>query len=306
MLSFTEFIIHLYAKSVFLMTKRKSIHPTEQEDLRIKERGILVLDNVRSMPVYNKPLIYPNVVIGLNLCGRVEVEYDMQKVEFCTHDISVVFPNHIINAKESSDDYRAMLLVISAEYFEQIKRLYPIGYQESLHFHWNAHFHLTDEQFRNILDFFKLIRSVSYSDNPRRLYMLNQLLEVMLMLMHEYRQKNGITSSTESPQNLLFAKFYDAITLHYAESHQVDFYASLFNLTPKHFSTVIKKQTGIPAHAWISEYIATQAKFLLRNKRQLTIQQISIRLGFTDQASFSRFFKKSTNISPTEYRDSEL
>ncbi len=34
----------------------------------------------------------------------------------------------------------------------------------------------------------------------------------------------------------------------------------------------------------------------------LTIQQISHRLGFTEQSSFSRYFKASTGMTPSEYR----
>jgi len=35
----------------------------------------------------------------------------------------------------------------------------------------------------------------------------------------------------------------------------------------------------------------------------MTIQQISQYLGFSEQASFSRYFKANTGLSPTEYRD---
>ena len=78
--------------------------------------------------------------------------------------------------------------------------------------------------------------------------------------------------------------------------------ADLFCLTPKHFATVIKEHTGINALQWINNYVIIQAKTLLRSRQQMTIQQIAHHLGFQDQASFSRFFKSQTGVTPTEYR----
>ena len=47
-----------------------------------------------------------------------------------------------------------------------------------------------------------------------------------------------------------------------------------------------------------------QAKALLLYQQRLTVQQIALRLGFADQATFSRFFKANTGLSPSEYRTS--
>ena len=63
-----------------------------------------------------------------------------------------------------------------------------------------------------------------------------------------------------------------------------------------------KTQTLWPSE-WIDRYVALQAKAMLQQQRHLTIQQVADRLGFTEQASFSRFFKTKTGLSPTEYRE---
>lgn len=119
--------------------------------------------------------------------------------------------------------------------------------------------------------------------------------------LQDYRRQNGIEEHRPSQREELFTNFYIAIENHYRESREVRFYAELFNLTPKHFATVIRQQTGINASDWISSYVIIQAKTLLQ-QRQLTVQQVALRLGFPDQAAFSRYFKKNTGISPTDYR----
>jgi AraC-like DNA-binding protein len=77
----------------------------------------------------------------------------------------------------------------------------------------------------------------------------------------------------------------------------------MFHLSPKYFSTLIKQETGISAGEWIDRYVTLQAKELITRCRNHTIQQIADDLGFCEQASFSRFFKKQTGMTPTEYRE---
>ena len=61
--------------------------------------------------------------------------------------------------------------------------------------------------------------------------------------------------------------------------------------------------SGIGASEWIARYVIIQAKHLLSHHPNVTVQQISDRLGFSEQASFARYFKKHTGVTPTEYRE---
>ncbi|MCR4582352.1 MAG: helix-turn-helix domain-containing protein [Prevotella sp.] len=81
------------------------------------------------------------------------------------------------------------------------------------------------------------------------------------------------------------------------------FYARLLSLTPKYFATVIKQTTGLSATQWINNYVIVQAKWMLQHEHHKTVQQIAHQLGFSEQASFSRFFKLHNGVSPTEYRE---
>jgi two-component system response regulator YesN len=57
----------------------------------------------------------------------------------------------------------------------------------------------------------------------------------------------------------------------------------------------------------LSEYVTqarlNRAKELLK-KTNMKIQDIAGAVGFESAAYFSRFFKKETNVSPNEYRES--
>lgn len=84
---------------------------------------------------------------------------------------------------------------------------------------------------------------------------------------------------------------------------RVQDYADALNLHPNYLSSVIKSKTGKNLTAWIAEKTLTEAKSLLQNAN-IPIKEITYRLGFTETAHFSNFFKKYEGVSPIVYRKS--
>ena len=85
---------------------------------------------------------------------------------------------------------------------------------------------------------------------------------------------------------------------------RVGFSVQLACLSAKHFSAVIKEETGHTAAHWIHNQVVAEAKMLLHMRHDLTVQAISDMLGFDEQASFSRYFRRETGLYPTEFRTS--
>lgn len=280
----------------------KALHPLEQQMALLEERGVLVIDDVRSLPMEGEPYVSPHLVIGLNHSGQVKAEYDMQPVEFGLHDISVVFPNHIVLGRETSADYRATLVVVSGTFLESLRN--RATYRNHLLYLQQPHFHLTDEQYAQVVKVIDVMRIVTQMDCATRTSMQEDMLAVFSQLLDEFRTQNSGVVAKRMPRDLLFSRFCDAIVAHHRESHEVRFYANLLCLSPKYFATVIKRNTGIAAGEWISNYIIIQAKSLLKNRQDMNVQQVGAYLGFPDQASFSRYFRHFVGMSPKEYRKS--
>ncbi|WP_240841752.1 AraC family transcriptional regulator [Acidaminobacter sp. JC074] len=77
--------------------------------------------------------------------------------------------------------------------------------------------------------------------------------------------------------------------------------ANMLGYSPNYLSDMLKKETGQTASEYIQKYMVDKAKSLLINK-EITINEISIILGFEQQANFSKFFKGKTGQSPSIYR----
>lgn len=78
--------------------------------------------------------------------------------------------------------------------------------------------------------------------------------------------------------------------------------ASLVGFNRSYLSRLYKQMTGKGLSEYIFEVRIHHAKTLLRQP-QLKIHEISDLLGFESPAYFTRFFKKATNLTPTEYRE---
>jgi len=284
------------------MADKQQIHPMIAQADTIKERGLMVFDNINRMPIYNEPFFTPLMVITLNLQGWVRAECDMQPVLYKQHEVSVLPPHHILNAQESSPDYCAMIIVLSEEFQEKMKMRYPNIYRDNFHYLHHPDVPLNDEQFDIIHQLFQAIATASRLNGERREYILGDLLDALFLQLQDFRHENGIDKHEPSPKEQLFNRFYQAITEHYRESREVRYYANLFCLSPKHFSTSIKQLTNINALDWINSYVTIRAKLLLRYQQDMSIQQVAYHLGFPEQSTFTRFFKTQTGVSPKDYQ----
>ncbi len=85
---------------------------------------------------------------------------------------------------------------------------------------------------------------------------------------------------------------------------EVSFYARQMGVSQKYLANAVKKAGREPMIYWINNVSLDLAKELLKDKR-LPIKSISIKLGFKECNSFTRFFRKHTGKTPGEYRDSK-
>lgn len=77
--------------------------------------------------------------------------------------------------------------------------------------------------------------------------------------------------------------------------------AAHFGLSPEYLSTMFKSENGNPLSEWIINCRLSKAIELLHDSN-MTIQQISHKVGYDDVRYFMRIFKKRLGMTPTQYR----
>jgi len=282
-------------------TKVDPTHPYIRQLNAIKEHDVVVIDDIASPPLVGEAYIASNCLVIVCHQGQI-INTDNEEYALREHDISVLLPDQIAIPLRVTPDFRATNVAVSRQFYNQLRLRYPYT-RRTAFFRRRPPCRLTEPQFATALHLVDAIRDVSRSSGKHRNEMLIQLLSVLFNLLGEYHVANYPDEDTG--RESLFSSFYEHIILHYRQSRELAYYANLHHLSAKYFATLIKAETGINATEWINSYTVVQAKMLLAARQDMTIQQISFFLGFSEQASFSRFFKSHTGVTPTAYREQQ-
>jgi AraC family transcriptional regulator, transcriptional activator of pobA len=130
---------------------------------------------------------------------------------------------------------------------------------------------------------------------------LNIVQAYLIALFYEMNKNSAQTFKSISAAEILSSKFKELIHNNIKTHHQVNYYASLLNVTPNHLNKSVKFVTGQSAAKWIEETILLETKYLLF-QTTFSVSEIALQVGHEDHSYFSRFFKKHEGITPIQYR----
>ncbi len=124
-------------------------------------------------------------------------------------------------------------------------------------------------------------------------------LLIDLLRIHEGRRRNASAFSRNRQEHLL-----NFTREHIGKKLMPSDLAAELELTPDYFSRRFRATFGKSPRLWLAERkIEAAEDFLLRSN--LSIFEISERLGYSDSSQFSRQFKNVTGLSPSDYREKQ-
>ena len=105
----------------------------------------------------------------------------------------------------------------------------------------------------------------------------------------------------ESGKELIRQKVLPYIDDHLAEPFTVSDLADFVGLNPQYMMRTFKKVTGLSVLEYVTERKLKKAKELLLST-DISIEQISEKLGYFNYSYFFKLFKRAEGVSPGQYR----
>jgi AraC family transcriptional activator of pobA len=171
----------------------------------------------------------------------------------------------------------------------------------------NEALHLSEDEENNLLEIlWKIDKECQHIDKHTQEIILSQI-ELLLQYSMRFYERQFITRKNNNHQLLVkFEKFLnDYFDKESSEKglltvHQI---AEAMNLSPNYLSDLLRVHTGQNTQQHIHEKLISKAKEKL-STTELSVSEIAYELGFEHSQSFSTLFKKKTNKSPLEFRQS--
>ena len=209
---------------------------------------------------------------------------------------------HQVHLKEEAAPLTGMIMAFTEEFLalEGNSLLKKLPIIQNPH---NGHeLSLNPEDILFLEDTFNKIQQESQTKNNWQHGMLIAYLHVLLIYLSRLYTEQ-FNHAALNPDRVFLKKYLSRIEESYTELHDVAAYADILNISAGHLSELVKHQSGKPAIAHIHERLILEAKRLLFHTEQ-PIKEISFQLGFKDASYFNRFFRRLTEHTPVEYRQS--
>jgi AraC family transcriptional regulator len=78
--------------------------------------------------------------------------------------------------------------------------------------------------------------------------------------------------------------------------------AAIAHISPYHFARQFKTATGLPPHQYVILRRVERAKELLQAGTDLSLAEVAVQAGFSDQSQFTHHFKRVVGVTPGQFR----
>lgn len=163
---------------------------------------------------------------------------------------------------------------------------------------------IPEEEIEHFQILWKMFTIEMHSKDNLQISMLQMMLKRYLILSTRLFKEQHQFSNIKK-ENDIIREFNFLVEQHFNTKHTVAEYAALLFKSPKTISNTFSKIGVKTPLSYIHDRKMLEAKRLLRYS-EIQIQEIAFKVGYDDIQSFSRFFKKQTDISPSKYREKPL
>lgn len=268
--------------------------------------NFFVYTDISCLPLTEHATYLEEGVGGLCTGGTAIIELFSMRRQISKNDLVTILPCQLASIHKVSDDFSMTFFKVDKVMFMDIMsslgRITP-----DFFFHMRKDFQvpISVNEAKRFLGFCRAIDFRTNNDDPafRRETILH-LLRIYYWDFYVHFQKKTRKRNTpllNSNKESIAMKFAMLVFENRETHREVAYYADQLCISPLYLTKVIQEVNGQSARDMIADYTIIGIKALLRNA-DITIKDVVRQSGFSSQSSFSRFFRKHTGMSPSEYR----
>ena len=236
--------------------------------------------------------------------GWVTVSYNGRELTFHPNDLYIYSPGLSVTVIATSDDFHGLSLMADEHATiddPTLHDLVHIAYLPIVQLNEPKQT-LPADTARHLAAKMREIIGYLQSDHIYKAEVLRLPYAVFLLDLQNAQQHAVVHRQVPQRVEEIFIGFIRLLPDHFAEHHDIPFYASALHISPVYLSRVVRQVSGRTVVDYINQMLLMEASFLLRTS-DLSVSQIADRLHFADTPSFSKFFSRLKGQSPRAFRE---
>ena len=242
--------------------------------------------------------------------GSFQLGFNLDTYEIHERSLLITAPGNIIRLSAYDEnkiaDSELIFALFSKDFVSNIHVDFDKTLQAAVRFLESPCLTLNAEQMDIASDYFTLARKIIHSQMDNKREIISSLLtSITYLAVNLWR--NDIASAKERQDmsslrvNQTYEQFIALVSQHHNKERGMAFYADKMHITPRYLSKIIKQASGRSGPDWIDSFVVLEAKNLLKYTDK-PVKEIVWQLNFPTPSVFNKFFKKHTNLTPSEYR----
>jgi AraC family transcriptional regulator, transcriptional activator of pobA len=242
--------------------------------ISVIQNGELIIDvNQKEYTLHRKDIIF------LGSTDLIKVKSTSKGCKFITLFIDLYFMNTILS-------YNVVFITM---WFKQKKVTEPYVTLNNTQF----------KIFSSLITY--IMNNIDVERNNKQLWIINKIAAILLETSNIDYLKDGNSDNENDRASFIFQSFFTLLAANYKTQREIGFYADKLNISPSYLSKIVKDMSSFTVQGQINRLLLIDAYHLLSHTN-MSIQQITFELNFSDQSAFTKFFKRHTNQTPMSYR----
>jgi AraC-like DNA-binding protein len=235
--------------------------------------------------------------------GSAELLIDCGSQRFEKNDLILIAPSMAFRFSATSTDFTAVGLYMEIAFFDSLQLGSYTYMQLFASQPSRPAVSLRPHEMDSILKTMDVIaESVGLCGAQEMMTHLINFLS--LRIVEVLREHHLETPVTLSRPDELYRQFRKLLAKDFRQGHNISYYANRLHVSETYLSRAVRKASGKTVNHYITTTLINNARHDLIF-RDANIKEIAEDLGFADQSSFGKFFKKETGLSPMTFRNNQ-